>query len=148
MKTKEEFFSFEKEKRKIFDKFYQDNHWICKRIHGKKNKNYDCLIKINNRWWKVEEKFRSKIRDDILVEIMQDINTDSRGWLYETKADILLYGMGNKIYGISIPKLKELVNKYKDVFNKKISKKGWGVTENLVIPLYIIIQNKIGKRIL
>ncbi len=147
MKTKEEFFEFEREKQKIFDEFYKDNGWPYKRIFGKDNKKYDCVVLINGDWIKIEEKFRSRDWPDLLVETIQDTETNDPGWLYYTEAELLLYGMDKKIYKIDIQKLKEFVDNYKDKFNEIISEKGWGITKNLVIPLSIIFINGLGERI-
>lgn len=147
LETKKELFDYEREKRKVFDDFYQQKGWNFRRITGKENKNYDCVIYLNNRWYKIEEKYRSKDYNDCLIETIQDIKTNSSGWLYYCKADYIFYGVGTKIYCLDLPKLKNFVNKYKDKFNKKISKKGWGETENIVIDWIVLEINKIAKRI-
>jgi len=146
-KTKEELFAYERSKQEFFNKFYRDKNWPYKRIFGKENKKYDCVILINGKWIKVEEKHRIKTWPDMAVELVQDTETNSPGWLYYTEADWILYGMGEKIYLVEVEKLKEFVRKYKDKFNTKISKKGWGITLNLIIPLSIIIYNNIGRQV-
>lgn len=147
METKEEFFQFEKEKQKVFNNFYKSNNIPYKRIYGKENKKYDCVILLNNYWIKVEEKFRSKEYPDLLVETIQDINTNSPGWLYYTEADLLLYGVEQKIYQIDVSKLREFIKFHGNEFSKIISKKGWGTTENIIIPWSVIFVNNIGKKI-
>lgn len=145
METKEELFQFEKEKQEVFNKFYKENNWPYKRIFGKDNKKYDCVVLIGGVWVKIEEKFRSRNWSDMAVELIQDIKTNSPGWLYYTEADLILYGMGNRIYLVKVQKLREFVEKHKDKFNTKVSEKGWGITTNLIIPWSIIIQNGFGK---
>ena len=145
--TKEELFAYEKEKQQFFNKFYRGRNWPYKRIFGKDNKKYDCVILIDGKWFKVEEKHRIKKWPDMAVELCQDTATNSPGWFYYTEADWIFYGMGERIYLIEMPKLREFVGLHKDEFNIKISKKGWGMTENIVIPWYIIIQNNIGRLI-
>lgn len=147
MRTKEEFFEYEKQKRKVFDDFYEERGWQCKRIFGKQNKDYDCEVLIDGKWIKVEEKYRSVDYRDFLIETNQDTKTNNEGWLYYCKADYIFYGVANKIYYIDLPKLREFINRVGDRFHKKISKKGWGITENLAIPWPVIIVNKIGERI-
>lgn len=147
MKTKKEFFEFEKQTRKIFDDYYKRRGLKCKRIIGKDNKNYDCEILLDDKWYKIEEKYRSLDFDDCLIETIQDTKTNSLGWLYYSKADYIFYGVKNKIYCIDLPKLKRFIEKHKDIFNKKISKKGWGITENIVIDWSTLEINKIAKRI-
>ena len=147
MQTKKEFFEFENKTQKIFDDFYIKKGYQVKRIQGTANKDYDCEVQIDGKWYKIEEKFRSLDYNDCLVELVQDTETNSPGWIDYCKADYILYGVGDKIYCIDLPQLKDFVAKHKDKFNKKISKKGWGRTENLVIPWYIIKANNLGKRI-
>ena len=147
MNTKEEFFKWERDKRKIFDEFYKSKGWECKRISGKANKDYDCLLFVNNEWKKVEEKFLSKDYGYLLVETIQDTETNDPGWLYYTKADYIFWGFEDTIYQIDMNKLLPFVEKHGDKFNKKISVKGWGRTENIAIPWYTIIDNKIGERV-
>ena len=55
--------------------------------------------------------------------------------------------MGNRIYLVEMARLKSFVERYKDKFNKKISKKGWGITENIVVDWSTLQMNKIAKRI-
>jgi len=145
LNTKEELFAFEREKQKIFNKFYQEKNWPYKRIFGPENKKYDCVVRIEDKWVRVEEKYRSRNWSDLAVELRQDTETNDPGWLYYTEADWLFYGMGERIYLVEISKLREFVKLYKDKFNTIISKKGWGITENLVIPWSNIIRNGLGK---
>lgn len=147
MQTKQEFFEFENQTRKVFDDFYKKKGYEVKRITGIKNKDYDCEVKIGDVWYKVEEKYRSVDYKDCLVETMQDTETNSLGWLYYCKADYILYGVASKIYCIDLPRLKSFIEKFKDKFNKKISKKGWGRTENIVIDWATLKINKIAKLI-
>ena len=147
MQTKEEFFQFAKEKEKVFNKFYKDRDWPYKRIFGKDNKKYDCVLLINGKWIRVEEKFQGKEWPSMAVELIQDTETNNSGWLHYTEADWILYGMGERIYLVEFQKLREFIELYKSKFNTIISKKGWGITENLIIEWSIIIQNGIGKMI-
>ena len=145
--TTEQMFVYEREKRKFFDEFYREKGWPYKRIYGKDNKKYDCVILINGKWMKVEEKHRVKMWPDMAVELSQDTKTNSSGWLDYTEADWIFYGMGECIYLVEVRKLREFVGHHKDKFNIKISKKGWGITENLIIPWSIILQNNLGRMI-
>ena len=105
------------------------------------------MILIDGKWIKVEEKFQEKEWPSMAVELIQDTETNDPGWLYYTEADWIFYGMGERIYLVEVQKLRKFVELYKDKFNTKISKKGWGITENLIIPWSIIIQNDLGKLI-
>lgn len=147
MRTKEDNFKFEREKQEVFDRLYKERGWKCKRITGKQNKFYDCVLLIEERWCNVEEKFRRKEWLDLVVELVQDTKTNDPGWLEYTQADFLMYGMGERIYMISIPLLREFVKRNKDKFDTFESKEseGWGNTLNLKIPWSTILQNEIGK---
>lgn len=145
METKEEFFQFEREKQKVFDQFYKEKNWICQRVTGKENKYYDCILKIGDKKIRVEEKYRNKEYPDLLVELEQDTETQSPGWLDYSWADWLLYGVKNRIYGIKMMALREFVEANKKHFPEKISEKGWGKTRNIAIPWAYLIQNKIAK---
>jgi len=149
MLTKQDFFSFEnKIARPFFDKFYEAKGYGVKRMTGIKNKDYDCEVKIGDKWYKIEEKYRDREITDCLIETIQDTETNAPGWLYYCKADYILYGGGNKIYCIDFNQLKIFLEKHKDKFNTKISKKGWGRTENIVIDWPTLKVNKIAKQIL
>jgi len=49
------------------------------------------------------------------------------------------------IYVFDIKKLRNFIGKYKNDFEIKYSKKGWGNTKFIIIPINILIDNKIGK---
>lgn len=147
MKTKKEFFEYSNKREKEFDKFYKFRGWEVKRITGIANKNYDCLLGIGGKWYKVEEKSQEREWDCLLVEIIQDTETNDPGWLYYTKADYLFYEVGENIYAIEVEKLRGFVGRHEDKFETKFSKKGWGRTKFILIPWEVILYNKIGKRL-
>ena len=146
LETKKELFQFSSEKEKIFDLFYKSQRWEVKRIKGENNKYYDCLIKKDGIWYKIEEKYRDKKWEDLIVELIQDTKTNAPGWIYYTKAQYLFYGMGDKIiYVFDIKKLRNFIDKYKNNYETKYSKKGWGNTKFIIIPMPILLDNKVGK---
>jgi hypothetical protein len=147
MKTKEEFFRFEKEQRRFFDDYYRGKRWGCQRINGKENKRYDCLIFIGTREIKIQEKVRSEDYGDFLVELIRDTNTGDKGWLYTCEADYILYKTPKNFYWIDRQKLKNHMEKFGVDYKTIESIKGWGRTINAIIPWKIIIENKIGGRI-
>lgn len=148
MQTKEEFFKYESECKEVFNTFYKTKNWLCKRITGRANKFYDCLLQVDGRELKIEEKARGRDYEDLLVEIEQDTETKNPGWLYYTQADYLFYMVMKKtIYAINMEKLKSHIEQFKDNYNQKISIKGWGRTVNIAIPWHTIFYNKIGARL-
>lgn len=147
MQTKEEFFQFEKSRQKIFDNFYKKHNWDFERIEGRENKDYDVLVNIKGWRIKIEEKSRDKDYGDFLVEIEQDTETKSLGWLFYTKADCIFYEIKGKIYVVFIDKLREYVNRNKDKLPVRISEKGWGRTKNVIISWSEILKNSIGQKL-
>ena len=145
MKTTEEFFNFEKKNQNKFDELYKSRGWSCERIYGKDNRKYDCILTKNGKQIKIEEKYRSQDYKDFLVEIMQDTETNSPGWLYYTEADYIIYGVSLKFYLIKVSKLKEFMQMAGSAFKKVISEKGWGRTENIAIPWEYVEMNNLGK---
>ncbi len=138
-KEKQEFFDFERYAQQILDGYYKSrNHTVDR---SSSCKLYDCIIDATS---KVEEKIRQEEHNDILVEVIQDMETYSPGWFYETGCDYLHYvfmndtGIGRFIR-IDWSKFKSWCLSDYFVNNKHpysvISPKGWGLTINLSIPI-------------
>lgn len=95
-----------------------------------------------------EEKIRTEVRKDILIEILQDITSANLGWYYTTKAELLNYVMCNSmepqlIYWIDWPKFKKwFVEDFLSVISPRgqyiISIRGYGVTLNIPVPIISI----------
>jgi hypothetical protein len=148
VKTKEDFFKFEKEQRKFFDNYYKSKGWRVERIKGKANKKYDCAIWTGKSWITIQEKVRSEDYGDLLVELTQDISTNNLGWLYTCKADFILYKTPDTLYWINNKKLKKHMREFGLNYRTIESKKGWGRTLNAVVSWDIILKNKIGDEII
>lgn len=140
-------FQFERDCQKIFDKIYKKNNWKAERIYGIANKDYDVKLTFGGRDWAVEEKYRRQDYGDLLVEITQDTETLALGWIYTTKAELLFYGAGNKVYFVWMDKLREFVEQNTDRFPTKVSNMGWGRSINIAIPWDVIIDKCIGNLI-
>jgi len=144
MNTFNENLTFEQKNKDMFNKIYRKLGFdIISRID---NKFYDAKLRYKTYIFTVEEKARREVWDDICVEILQDTNTNSAGWIDYSKADFLIYGMfGEQIYIYRLP-LKDFRSWFKqneDRFESKISKKGWGITENKIVPIKDIPTNLI-----
>ena len=134
MKTKEEFFNFSYGKQKFFDNYYRRHGWPFKRIMGEENKKYDCVVKRNGIWIKIEEKarFDNAGHDDFLVELIQDIDSNNPGWFFTSEADYIFYLTPQEtLYIVDLKKLQKIL---------PISTKGWGKTLNIVIPWRLLID--------
>jgi hypothetical protein len=111
---------------------------------------WDRILKVKGELVKVEEKARRGEYDDVLVELIEDLKTGDLGWIYQTKADKLIYSFfdnkgknPNKIYMFDMETIKNyLFNNIKElIHNSNISPKGYGLTLNVFLPL------KLGKLI-
>jgi len=136
---KREFFDFEKYAQMILDEYYESRSHTVDRTQSCRQ--YDCII---DGQYKVEEKFRQSEYGDILIEVIQNLNTNAPGWFFETRCDYLHYVFMDDSIIKRFIRLKW--NKFKswclsDYFvshkhNKTIiSSKGWGLTVNLSIPI-------------
>ena len=144
-KEKRELFAFEKENQKLLDAFYISRGHTVDRSQACKK--FDCIIDGKL----IEEKIRDGIKNDILIEMIQDIITFAPGWYFETGCDYLHYVFIEnkkiaKLYRINWQKFVDWYEGYlsKKIFgNYLISNKGWGITLNLIldisqIPQYLI----------
>ena len=113
---------------------------------------YDKIIKFKDLiTYKVEEKARNGNYGDVLIEIMEDLKSGDLGWIYQTKAERLIYCIYSdkadekpqEVYVFKVEELKNyLFENAKELFNKaNISDKGYGLTLNVFLP------KELGKRI-
>lgn len=119
-------------------------------IERRPTKEYDC--KLNSVT--VEEKIRTSVYQDILIEILQDLVKHTLGWFYTTNADYLYYAMCmngdiSELHMIQWPQFKHwCLSKYwpdKGMHGKYlISPKGIGLTLNLKIPIKHIPEELMG----
>jgi len=146
--SKEELFQFSNEKEKFFDSYYKKKGWPCKRIRGPENKKYNCLVEIDGKKWKFEEKARAEDYGDFLVELIQDIETKSPGWLYYCEADYILYSTPGCFYAINFHKLKKFMKRHGHKYPIKVSEKGWGKTTNAAVPWDDLMAEKVAQKII
>ena len=145
--TIDECFAFERQKRPKLDALYTRFGAVVQRIEGKKNKDYDAIVKWRGRTFTIEEKYLSKDYNELCVETVQDTKTNSPGWIEYTKADYLIYATDEQVWCVKMEPLKKFVRMFGSYYPKKVSKKGWGITEIIIIPWGVIDENGIGKQI-
>ena len=90
-----------------------------------------------------------KVWEDILVETMQDTETNHLGWIYYSKANFLIYGMFGdeiRVYRLRLKMFQDWFELCKNHFKTVKSNKGWGITENKVVPIHEI-PTEIIKRL-
>lgn len=133
-----QFFNTERLLRDQMDCFYKSKGWEYDR-RGE-GKSHDLIL--NGRL--TEEKYRSGDYGDILIELIQDIETFGPGWFNTTKSEILLYIIAprdtcSKFYYIDWLRFRTwflkvwLASHLHPV--TAVSNRGWGITLNLCVPI-------------
>jgi hypothetical protein len=144
-KEKREYFAFEAMCQKVLDNYYLSRGHKVDR--SKSCKDFDCIL---DEKWKVEEKFRDREYNDILIEIVQDLKTFDAGWFIKTKCDYLhyIFMKDDSIIRFMRFKWNDFRNWYLENYlsvhsnhQSIVSKKGWGVTINLSVPIADIPKN-------
>jgi hypothetical protein len=134
---KEGFIAFEKRIQSQLDIYYKFHGHAIKRDS---KRTHDLFIDGIT----VEEKIRSQKRNDIAIEIIQDMVSFSPGWLYTTKAIYIHYvmctdGEAVELYKIDWERFKNwFLSNYCIQYlqgNYIVSPKGWGVTLNILVPI-------------
>jgi len=129
------------------DKYYKSKGFSVERIKGKENKLYDVKIRKNGKVYAVEEKFLRKDNDFLYIELIQDTESDSIGWIEETRADYLYYKMPSMLVICKMNNLKKFIRQFGCYYPDHFTTRGWGRTHNKKISISAIVENKIGKLI-
>ena len=139
-------FAFERQNQPRADKLWKALGFTVRRITGPENKYYDVELAKNGEKVTVEEKFLRKDSDVIFVELIQDTETDSPGWIEYTRADYLLYVMPSQGYLCKMPRLREFIRMYGSRYRTHVCTKGWGRTVNCLLPLDVFLDtsNNLG----
>ena len=148
MITRAESENFEKYVQENYlDAFYQE-HCGYTIIDRQGKIGYDLIVEKHGKKFTIEEKIRKRQpADDILIEIMQDVDSGTRGWIHHCQADMLVYVWCDKerrATDYARIKYKQFrlwlmeywaKRKHADAY---ISPDGQGLTINLAIPLDVI----------
>jgi hypothetical protein len=137
-----EFVAFEEANQSVMNDFYTSGmKWEIVNRVGDKGR--DLVIKRKDRGEeKVEEKYREGDFGDFLIEVVQDLVSENRGWFYTTKADIISYiicknKIPTSVYFVHWKNFKDwyLTTGYKNYRRQFliISDRGYGVTLNIGI---------------
>jgi len=120
---------------------------VIKDAPKRKFDDWDKIVRFEQITYKIEEKARIGLWDDLLVELIEDLRTGDLGWFYQTKADKIIYCFYESkeaekpkaVYAFSVEKMRSFVFEHaKDLIRKSnISSKGYGLTLNIFIPLTI-----------
>jgi hypothetical protein len=99
---------------------------------------WDKRVQFGSKTISIEEKTRARDYGDILVELVEDLKTLDPGWIYQTKADRLVYCVlePRLVYALPMGKLKDYVFDNIRVLlrNCNISDQGYGKTLNIFVP--------------
>ena len=153
--------NFAIERKKHFDFFlpyYRDRNWLVAEDNINSDKKNDWDVKLEvfaGEFRLVDEKVLRQEWNNFLVEIIQDIKTGNLGWFFGDK-DWILYGSWEDIentypsslYLIKAKELEEYVVGLEGVIKTCISKKGWGITWNIVLEWDDLLYLKIAEKII
>lgn len=135
----------EKKQYKVFEVLIQqqlDDWYESKRYSVDRSqacREFDCIL----RGQRVEEKIRNGVKHDLLIELIQDLETNDPGWFYTSNCDFLHYiftsnGKLIRLLRFNSKFLKQwLLTTYwlKPFGDYQVSNMGYGLTLNLVVPL-------------
>lgn len=149
MRLSRETFTFEEKYQSFLDDLYRENGWGFERIKGKANIKSDVIIKKGNRVYLVEEKGARYLHSNMVVELVQDLDSQSWGWFYETECDYVIYVYydGKEaiepeyVYSVNFNLLKEYVINNIKSLKIGITTENWGITFN-AYPAWTVLDNK------
>lgn len=125
----------------IMDNWYMKNGFEIVSREGTRER--DLILSMNGNHLKIEEKYRRKDYGDFLIELIQDIPSNSPGWFYTENPDRLVYIIVDNeekpvsIYWVKFRDFKTWICEYLETYKIQkavISPAGWGLTMNLAIP--------------
>ena len=152
-------FDFERKKHfEFFLPFYEQQNWqlIQDNINSGKKNDWDVKLEtFVGQYTLVDEKALRGEYYNFLVEIMQDMKTGNLGWFFSEK-DWILYGSWanpdfprpSSLYLVKSKELKEYICELDGFIKTCISKKGWGVTWNLVFEWNDLLEKNIAKKLI
>ena len=152
---------FEFERKKHFEfylPFYVLRNWQMIQDNIDSNSKNDWDVKLETfvgQFTTIDEKARKGEFDDLLVEMIQDVKTGSLGWLFGDK-DWILYGSWvviesvwpSSLYLVKSKELKDYICELDGFIETCISKKGWGITWNLVFDWQNLLKKGIAEKLI
>lgn len=151
-----EFLDFEKQKHtEFFLPYYKKKGWVILQDNLGKSTDWDVYLETPEGKFTIDEKARSKDYNDFLVEIVQDLKSGNKGWLFKDKNYYFYASWETKeinptsFYCIDANKLQEFVVKNWKVLlpTMQISEKGWGITLFANISWQDLLFTKVAKRL-
>ena len=159
--------SFEEFHQPFVDGFYKDQ--LGQVMYREGTVEHDGYFLKNGKKIAVEEKYRTRDYNDLLIELIQDITypmtAKNTGWFYQEKADVLVYvicqaergkalfsaNKPSKIYTVNLPMLRGNLSPLLSAgaqYGLSASKRGKGFTINMSVPWDILEMNGISKKYL
>jgi hypothetical protein len=145
-------FALEKQVRNWTIPFYKSKGFEVEEIIGIENKKYDLKLKKDGKEYAVEEKAQRKLYDSMCFEIVQDVKTKNWGWIYDCRADRIIYIFWNEekkepytIYKIDWKPCFDFVIQNIKKYPLRISDTGWGITIFSIIPWINLLKFNIAK---
>jgi len=154
-----QFFEIEKKKHyEFFIPYYQQQNWQISEDNINGNNPIDWDVKLEvfaGEYVLVDEKVRTEEHNDFLLEIIQDLKTGKIGWFFSRK-DWILYGSWadieniypTSLYLVKAKELEDYVYRLDGFIKTCISKKGWGITYNLVLNWDDLIIKGVAEKLI
>lgn len=154
----ENYLEFEKRKHNdFFIPYYNSRGWEVLQDNLGQNTDWDIKLLMDGEEKTTDEKARMKDWGDFLVEIVQDLKTGNKGWLFKPK-DFYFYASWNDMdkkeptsfYIVDAKLLQDFVlcNWKKLIEKMEISERGWGTTLFVKIGWQDLLFTKVANKIL
>ena len=132
-------FVFENRMNTYMEQYYTSKNWEYN--WGESDKTRDVELKLGDRTWSAELKYRTVDYQDIIIELIQDVTTNDPGWYYHCEADQLHYivSSNNKpqyFWNITWSKFKDWFTEYLTEHKRGtyiMAPGGYGLSLNIAI---------------
>ena len=114
----------------------------------------DVIISYNENHYCIDEKTASYCHADMVIELIQDLETFNIGWFFKLKkCDGIIYIYFNKereieiVYSVKFQQLKQYIFKItkKEKVHTGITNKNFGCTLNIYYPWQTLIDTNIAR---
>ena len=147
-------FDFEHKYQKWLDVFYEKHGYETTRIYGKDNEKYDVLLTKKDKTIKVEEKGATYFHKDIVIELIQDVQTNNWGWFFKTEAEAILYFYYHEeepkvLYRVIVPYLRRYFKTEAEhnALRLGFTNKHYGLTLNAYAPWDKLVRQGVASQI-
>jgi hypothetical protein len=145
-------FDLEATVRKWTIPWYQARGYTVREVEGKKNREHDLFLERNGRSLRVEEKAEAILRPNFCFELIQDVKTKNMGWIYDLRADLIIYIFWNVeavkpfiVYKVNWQTCKTFCLDNLADYPLKINNRGFGLTIFSIIPWRELMHEKIAE---